>query len=364
MQLYFSINQNDFSIVLGNLRIGQSTINTFFEYLKGYESEWKIASNLIAQQNILQKDKITYSRITNIQYLSDLANETNNLSLITPNDYDDIIVECDYNYKYSNAFLKYYSYSFNFNNFPNNSKVIYTKLYEYFVNVSNNSYCIKNIKNYNIKLYNKLFFNIFYCYIGYTYYNTTYDDIASLHDTKNDTLLTQLNVLLKLYFKYNYSFRINNDISNVNNLLIQNYFQITNLHDSFMNYDKIITYSTNYYYYQLFSHIYYTDTDSDAFKINSKYTFTNDLINFINTLNNETNVNFFYDKNYFNILFKTEIIIKLAIYKLNSVYKLNIKVNENKFIELNNKLNNYFCDKFKISKEYNSLLIFLLNLYL
>jgi hypothetical protein len=312
----------NFNLVLDNLRKGTSNINVLLELFKGYASNYSISFNLTGNIDP-NKYKYLFSKIYNINYLNNLSSELENLSIITPNDYDNITYYTIYGYGYKNLFAKFYSYEFNYNNFKNNYVVIYEKLYNYYIDIVNNTTAILNLKNTNTDLYVWLFINLIQSFISKKYYTD---------ETKlPESYLSEINNLIKIYFKYNYSFRINTNISNTENLKLQSKFsKVDTLF--FTSYDKILEYLIDYYYYQLFST-----------RIENNISFKSDVIEFFSELNKSLNVNFFYNQNYLNLLFKFEITIRFLIYQLNSIYKINIKINETDIEEFIKNLSTYIC---------------------
>ena len=310
----------DFNIVLGNLRLGNNPIYTFFEIFKGYTSILNISLNISPNQ-AYNAVKIV-SRIYNIEYLTFIVNKFNNLSLITPSDFDNDPTFYDFGKNYKNFFIKYYSYDYNYYNFENNYIVIYKKLYSYYQIIINNSKAITNIKNYNIQLYLILFNDIVNTLIANVFY-------LDLNHNSNNYIKT-FNDIINLYFKYNYSFRINYNIPNLENLNIQNiYNSIVN----FQNINSMITYLINYYYYELFSNINNITTTN----------FTIDLNNFFDILQINSNTNYNYNYNFYNLIKKFEIILILITWIINTNLNLSID-NSLNIITFSNKLINYYTN--------------------
>lgn len=315
---------NDVNNVINNLRIGTNPMNDILENYKGYVSDLKLSFNLTPINNV-DKNQQYMDRLFIIKNLTELVSNLNNLSLITPNDYDDIIF-IDFKYSYKNFFQKYYSYNYNYYNFINNEKVIFDKLYIYYKKIASNTNAIKNIKNNNLHLYLWMFIDLINSYIADNYYNNI---------NEPSQYLEQLNNLTRLYLKYNYKFRINPNIPNNQNLKIQfEYGKFENI----KSYNDLLLYLINYYYYQLFSSqtIQYLD-------------FKNDALEFFNNLNYSLNVDFYYTKNYYNLILKLEIIIRFILYKISKIYKIpkNTQNNinyEKDILALKNKFINYFAN--------------------
>ena len=306
----YSINYSnlyiDFNYVINYLRLGTNILNELFETFKSNITNFTLSLELTSQKNTNISNYFGL-KISNIQKLNDLVSNNNNLSLIVPNDYDVLPITINYSYAYKNFYTKYFLYNYNYNNFNNNYIVIYKKLYEYYSNITKNTKAIKNIKKYNLNLYIWLFVDLINSFISNTYYNI---DIQ-----KSYNYIGVINIIIKLYFTYNYSFRLNSNIPNVLNLQVQKkYYDVP----TFDNYTDIIEYITSYYYYQLFNaEISYTDN------INYKF----DVVSFFNILNIEQNFNFIYTRNYLNCIFKFEIIIRFIYYKLSTIYNVQYTTN-------------------------------------
>ena len=343
---YSNLN-DDTNDVLENIRLGEVPINNFFEIAKGYVSNYMMSLNLTSNEKTEKYNNII-SRINNIDNLSRMITQLNNLSLITPNDYDDIIILFDYGKADKNFFEKYYSYQYNYNNFNNNNYVIYSKLYEYYVGISTNTNSITNIKSSDINLYVNMFIDLINSFIGILYYD------INIYTNEPNSYIDNINKINKLYFKYNYTFRLNQSISNVNNLLIQNqYNNVGNI----TSYEQIYNLLIGYYYYQLFSLVpnlahQQLLTQTQLF---TKSDYTTDVINFFNTLNNPSNSNFYYSNNFLNLVLKFEIIIKYILYRLNSFYGLNIDAKQkDKYIsQLSEEFTFYFINVQSISDYFN-----------
>ena len=336
---------NDISIILTNYNTSFSYVNDVLELFKGYIAEFKLSLDLTSTKFNLKYSYFN-SRIYNIDYLTNLSTSLNNLSIITPNDYDNITILIGYRYIYNNFFQKYYSYNYNYNNFYKNFDTIYISLYNYYLNLTKNTIAIKNIKNSNMNLYIWMFLNLINSFIANIYYSST----TTINNKDSNTYIPIINNLVKLYFKYNYSFRLNQNISNLDNLNIQSkYVDIPNL----LNYNSILKYLINYYYYQLFSS-----------QIDNVDNYKNDVLIFFDTLNNNSNINFLYNSNFLNLIFKFEIVIRYLIYILNKHYNINIIINEDNIIKLNNQIIEYYTNIINISNYLNQKYISNLNNYL
>lgn len=332
----YSINysglQTDFNYVLNNLRNGTNNINELFEIFKGHITNYTLSLELTSEKN---QSIFNYFglKIFNIQKLNNLVSDNNNLSLVAPNDYDVLPVTINYNYAYDNFYTKYYSYNYNYNNFNNNSKVIYKKLYEYYLNIAENTEAIKNIKKYNLNLYVWLFIDLINSFISNIYYNATTHKPIDYIDV--------INKIIKIYFTYNYSFRLNSNITNISNLKLQKKYYDVPIFDNYLN---IIEYITSYYYYQLFNtDISYTDV------LNYKY----DVVGFFGTLNIKQNFNFIYMRNYLNCVFKFETIIRFVYYKLSTIYSIKISIDDGGFNEIISTLISYITNYDNIDNYFN-----------
>ena len=321
----------DYNLIQNYLRKSASSINELFEIFKGYMSNYEISLGLTSIEN-LSKYNYFIEKLYNIKKLNYISSYFNNLSLITPNDYDNIPILINYDYAYGNFYNKYYSYNYNYYNFENNFTVIYKNLYSYYAKIVNDVNAIKNVKSYNMNLYVWLFTDLINSFISTTYY-----DVNSINP---DAYFNILNQIIKLYFTYNYSFRLNNNIEPINNLVIQNkYSNVPTL----SNYTEINLYLLSYYFYQLFS---------QDIKNNNSSKYTNDVVLFFNTLIVESNTNFLYTRNFLNCVFKFEVILRFIAYKINNIYGINIDVDTDLDNTINsiNTINLINVDNKKINK--------------
>lgn len=303
-------NQNeDYMVVQNYLTKSISSINSLLEIFKGYTSNYMLSNELTGN---ITKEKYNYfsSKLFNIQKLNEFVSQYENLSIVTPNDYDIQNIITNYNYSNKNFYQKYYLYNFNYNNFNENYKVIYSKLYTYYINIINNTNAIKEIRNFNMNLYIWLFIDLINSFISNIYYTSNSNNPSLYLDT--------INQIIQIYFTYNYSFRINNNMSNTKNLSIQKRY--SNI-QSFNNYLEINNFLLSYYYYQLFSTNIIDDNIAK---------FKQDVILFFNTLNIKSNINFIYIRNFLNCLLKFETVVRFIKYKINYIYNINIP--DNNFI--------------------------------
>lgn len=338
---YSNLNE-DYTIVQNYLSKNSSSINTLLEIFKGYMSSYMLSNELTGQ---ISNEKYNYfsSKLFNIQKLNSIISQNDNLSIITPNDYDVQNIMTNYEYTNKNFYQKYYLYDFNYNNFDSNYKVIYNKLYKYYTNIITNTNTIKNIKNFNMNLYVWLFIDLINSLISNIYYDTNSNNPNSYLDT--------INQIIQIYFTYNYSFRINYNLSNTKNLSLQKkYSNIQPLN----NYIEINNFLLSYYYYQLFS----TDIIDD-----NVVEFKQDMILFFNNLNYKSNINFIYLRNFLNCVLKFEMIIRFVEYKLNDIYNVNISNNNFIINKSSSIIIEYITNIYNVKKFFNSQYVNRRNLY-
>lgn len=330
---YTNLNDN-FNQTLNYLRKSANTINDLLEMFKGIRTSYDISSELSPNNN-LNKYNYFMSKLFNIRKLYTMVETNNNLSLIAPNDYDNLPIMINYNYGYKNFYEKYYLYKYNYNNFNSNYTVIYKNLYNYYLELTKNAQSIKNIKNYDTNLYIWLFLNLIDSYISNVYFDSN-EQIPTNY-------IVILNQIIKIYFVYNYTFRSKNNSLDVINLSIQNkYSNVEYLN----NFSSIKEYLIEYYYYQLFS-INIDSNDSSSFKT--------DLISFFNLLDIKTNMNFIYTRNFLNCVLKFEVIIGYLYHKLNTIYKIEYKTI--KLDKIKNFLISYITDEFNIQSFFNAKIV-------
>jgi hypothetical protein len=196
---YPNIN-NDMNLIIGNIRLGAKYINNILENFKGVTTNYQISQDLVNYNNILTNNNIItniLSRAYNINYLSNIANNFNNLSIITPNDYDLTINNFNFKKIYEGFYNKYYSYTYNYYNIKNNYTVIYAKLLSYYELILENATAIINLQKNDINLYKIFYNNIVNTNIATKYY---------LNDMDPSDYLYNFNKIIEIYKKFNFIF--------------------------------------------------------------------------------------------------------------------------------------------------------------
>lgn len=328
----------DFNEILNYLRKSANNINDLLELFKGVTTTFDISEELTSIENF---NKFTYftSKLYNIEKLNNIISTFDNIYLIAPNDYDILPIVVNYNNGYKNFYTKYYLYNYNYNNFKSNYVVIYKNLFDYYFEVTKNTQAIKNIKNYDMNLYIWLFLNLIDSYISKSYFNLT--------EQISINYIEIINEIIKIYFTYNYTYRINSGSLNIVNLSIQNrYSDFKFLND----YQLIKRYLIGYYYYQLFS--------ADI-NLHDPSLFKEDVLEFLNYIDTKSNINFYYIRNFLNCVLKFDIIIRYIYYKLNTLYNINLNtnINTNRLTQITNTLINYITDLSNIYNFFNNELI-------
>ena len=309
-------------------------VNDSLETFKGLSTNYDIAIDFIDnatlsnENNMFLNTSRLYSRATNIEGLTNLSNYS--MSLITPNDYDYNAININFNNIYSvdntnvtiepnkslNIYQKYYNYDYNYYNYENNFIGIYNYKFTYYEKIIKNGNTINIIKN-NYNLYISMFIDIIYTMIAKSVY---IDKIL----TNDNTQVKIFNTIIDLYLRYNFTFKTNTYLTNIENLKLQTTLLNTN---TFSTLSQINKYITQLYYYELFS--------SDIENINLT-TVEGDFINFMNQISISINYNFNYNNNLYNIVYKFYISLLTIIYYINKNYYTTTVIDEQFIISIIN----------------------------
>jgi hypothetical protein len=251
----YSNQDNDINNTIANFWIGTFNISQITEELKGYTSDKYIKNNTInfkETKNIINNTDITslqnisyvFSRSQNITDLSQLIHSTNNYSNIIPTDYDYDTVNFNMKSIYKNGidiYKKYYNINYNFYQFEDNYIPIYNNKYIYYTNIINNDYALFNIHQFNKDLFNKVFTEIIYTWFSQPFIN---------YQGNNNIFQENFNQLIKLYMKYFFSFKINPNLSDIDNLKLQN--TLREISNQNLNLLEIGIYIKQLYFYELY----------------------------------------------------------------------------------------------------------------
>jgi hypothetical protein len=319
---------DDLNNIMANFRIGTFNLSEIFEELKGYTSDNYIKNNTI---NFNRNNKINstnnfndnatiLSRSQNITDLSFLVSETKNYSNTIPIDFDYDIININMGSIYNKGidiYKKYYLYNYNFYKFQNNYTKIYNRKYNYYINIINSDYALLNIKKYSNELFNKIFIDIIYTWLSQSYFN---------YNGNNVIFEIPLNQLLKLYMKYYYTFKLNPNISNVENLKIQK--NIKNKANTQLTLNEFNYFIDELYFYELYG-IPYTTKITGTVSDNFTY--------FIQQLELQGNYNFEYINYVYNFGFNLENSIILISWYLKKQFNITtdfvtIKILINEFV--------------------------------
>ena len=169
---YSSLN-NDINSIIQNLRLGSNYLNDNLEIFKGVSTQFNISTDYIDYDNVqdYSYNNIITSKSDNIYRLSTIVYDLQNLSLITPSDYDFTVNNLNYSNIYTGIYKKYYDYDYNYYNFNNNYIVIYKNLLSYFNNILENKDALTNLKNSDIRIYTIIFIEIITTILANYYYN-------------------------------------------------------------------------------------------------------------------------------------------------------------------------------------------------
>lgn len=324
---------NNLDNIIANFRIGTFNLSEIFEELKGYTSDSYIKNNTInfAQtknligtidnEQLTQNSATILSRSQNITDLSVLISTTNNYSNIMPIDYDYDVINFNMGSIYNKGidiYKKYYSYQYNFYKFEDNYTKIYSAKYKYYTDIIGSDYALLNIKNYNYSFFNKLVINIIYTLLSQPYFNYNGD---------NSIFEPSFNQLIKFYMKYYFTFRLNPEISNVENLQLQKSFR--SIANTTMTLDQIYLFINQLYFYELYG-IIYTSFNTGTSRDNYNY--------FMQQIELQGNYNFEYVNYVYNFAFYLENSIIIINWYLAKYFSINTN---NNFIIVKNFINDF-----------------------
>jgi hypothetical protein len=324
---YYNITYSDLfnnvSDIITYFRISPCFMNDLEEKLKGLNSNYSILTDFI-NTNSSNESNINdfFTKISNINILSKMTiNQNNNFSFITPNDYDYeplfINQQLIFNNK-TNLYIKYFD-DYNFYKYSNNFISIYDTKDKYYQNIINKDY-LTNIKNNNINYYNKIFKDIIYTKFANTYYKFIDD---------NNIFIETFKEIINLYYKYNFSFRLNENTSNITNL--DNQIYLNSLFKNIKSLEDMKIFILELYNYEIFNDII---KNYNPISINSEL---NLLLTSITTKNN------FYQEYYgyiLNILYKLQLAFIFNIQNIN--YIINSNINNPNINYNNNSLDSIF----------------------
>ena len=333
LNITYPEQMNNLDNMLANFRIGTFNLSEIFEELKGYTSNNYIKNdtinfvptkNLVTSVNnnqLTQNSATILSRSQNITDLSFLVSETQNYSKTIPIDYDFDVVNISMGSIYNNGidiYKKYYSYQYNFYKFENNYTLIYAAKNKYYTNIIANDYALLNIKNYSVTLFNKIFIDIIYTFLALPYFNYEGDNVI---------FELPLNKIIKLYMKYYFSFKLNPQISNIENLKIQKFLRT--IANTTMTLSIFNDFINQLYFYELYG-ILYTTVQTGTVSDNFTY--------FIQQLELQGNYNFEYVNYVYNFALNLENSIVLINWYLEKMFKINT---ENNFIIVKKLINEF-----------------------
>jgi hypothetical protein len=316
------VNIEKINNIISNTRLNAIDINPTLENANGYNSYndnlfiYQENNDYLNINNYLFRNRLSWNYILNLM----VNNNQNDLSLITPIDYDFDSSFSNFGNIYAekiNIYKKFYNSDYNFYLYPKNYVGIYEKkafFYNYILISKNGLLYIKK-ENYN--LYKLIFDDIIL-----TKYSNAY---ISYDNTQSKSYFTPIfTEILSLYFSYKNVFKYSYGLNNLY-LVVNKYF--INLLDNSTNSTDLIAIReliNEVYFYQLFGIL---SINYNSNSIQKEY------IDFINQMNLEYNINFEYSNNY-NILYKLKIqyIIIIDYLNKNRNYNLNIDNDYTKFI--------------------------------
>lgn len=301
---YYGIQNNETTAQIDSVinylsYFAKSSVNEVLELLKGVATNNLISLDFIDDgTNPLNLNINMFSRAQNIKNLSVLSTLPSNdysMSIIAPNDYDfntnNITFYQIYNNRHQiNIYKKYYNFTYNFYNFPDNFIVIYDAKYKYYQNILANSNTINNVKSNNLPIYLRLMNDIYFTLTANGFYQ-------NLPIIDSSILFIAMNACVTVYLKYNFAFRLNSNLTNIENMRLQAELQYTN---NILTLDNLAFYVKKLYYYEIFS--------ANIRDFNEK-TVQGDYVNFMAQLTIINNYNFIYQDQIINFVYRFELII-------------------------------------------------------
>lgn len=329
--------RNNIDGIISYTRLNAININPTLENIKGYNSYndylymYQENNNYTNLNNYLMRNDMSWNYILNLMVNSN----DNNLSLITPIDYDYDTAFVNFGNIYNkniNLYKKFYNYDYNFYMYPNNFIGIYQQKEIFYNKILKSQKNLFNIKKTNYKLYKLLFNNI--VLTKYSNIYLTYD--TTFQDTYFIPIFTEI---IQLYLSYkNVYVYDNNKYLNVYSLY--KYFEtilINNNNSS--NLDSLLLLVNEMYFYQLFK-VLYIDYDNNTVQL--------EYVDFISQISSIYNINFIYINNY-NLLTKLIIQFELVIEYLNKTQNYSISINDGYITTIFNEVNQYIISNDNIN---------------
>lgn len=313
------VNKNNINDIISYTRLNALDINPTLENLNGYNSyndylfTYQENNDYLNINNYLFRNRLSWNYILNLM----VNNNENDLSLITPIDYDFNTAFSNFGNIYAekiNIYKKFYNYNYNFYLYPKNYIGIYNKKGIFYNDILISKNGLQNIKRENYKLYKLIFDDIIL-----TKYSNVY--ISYNNTNSNDYFVPIFVEIMNLYFSYKNVYKYNNGSNNLY-FIVDKYF-INSLNNST---DLLVIRAliTEVYFYQLFG-ILLSNYNSNSVQ--------KEFLDFINQMYSEYNINFEYSNNY-NILYKFKIqyIIIIDYLNRNRNYNINIQTDYTEFI--------------------------------
>ena len=281
--------------------------------------------------NYLMRNDMSWNYILNLMVNSN----DNNLSLITPIDYDFDTAFVNFGNIYNkniNLYKKFYNYNYNFYLYPNNFNGIYQQKEIFYNKILSSQKNLFNIKRTNYKLYKLLFNDIILTKYSNVYltYDTTFTDSYFI------PIFTEI---IQLYLSYkNVYVYDNNKYLNVYSLY--KYFETILLNNNnSSNLESLLLLVNEMYFYQLFK-VLYKDYDNNTVQL--------EYVDFINQISSIYNNNFVYINDY-NLLTKLIIQFGIVIEYLNKTQNYNILIDDEYITTIFNEVNQFIISKDNIN---------------